>query len=227
MALLKVFLIGVLTLCTFTILIYNFFLPKINYEMLVNKNHDDSKILRSEKLIYKQINEQIDKLNYDQIDIVKDELESKNQKKLINNDLKKDLNNGSNDDLNEDDLIKHQSNEKNKKTIDVSDIFELGYVNNKEEEKLREDGFKNYAFNLLISNRLGYKRDIPDTRNEQCNSMIYTDLINLPKVSIIICFYNEAKSTLFRSVQSILDRTEDQLIEEIILVNDLSDSKLK
>ncbi|CAL1290954.1 unnamed protein product, partial [Larinioides sclopetarius] len=42
----------------------------------------------------------------------------------------------------------------------------------------------------------------------------------LPKASIIICFYNEAWSTLLRTIYSVLDRTPDQLLHEIILVDD-------
>ena len=44
----------------------------------------------------------------------------------------------------------------------------------------------------------------------------------LPKASIVICFYNEAKSTLLRTIFSIFDRTPFDLIQEIVLVDDYS-----
>lgn len=49
------------------------------------------------------------------------------------------------------------------------------------------------------------------------------NLGNLPKTSIIIVFYNEAWSTLLRTVYSVIDRSPIQLLEEIILVDDNSD----
>ena len=44
----------------------------------------------------------------------------------------------------------------------------------------------------------------------------------LKPASIIICFHNEAWSTLLRSVHSVIDRTPVNLVAEIILVDDKS-----
>ncbi|XP_042188470.1 polypeptide N-acetylgalactosaminyltransferase 11 isoform X1 [Callorhinchus milii] len=98
---------------------------------------------------------------------------------------------------------------------------ELGMIFNEVDQELRDLGYQKHAFNMLISNRLGYRRDLPDTRDKKCKLKRYP--LNLPSASIIICFYNEALSALLRTVHSVLDRTPVDLLYEIILVDDHSD----
>lgn len=95
-------------------------------------------------------------------------------------------------------------------------------VRNIEEQYLRDVGYKRHAFNILVSNKIGLVRDIPDTRHNLCANENYP-IDDLPNVSIIICFYNEHIVTLMRSVQTVLVRTPAHLLHEIILVDDYSD----
>lgn len=100
-------------------------------------------------------------------------------------------------------------------------------IRNEEERKKRRLGFQKYSFNVLISDRIGPHRSIPDTRFPLCKNQTYSPISYLPKSSIIICFYNEAFSVLERTVVSILDRTQAELIHEIILIDDASDEGRK
>ena len=103
-------------------------------------------------------------------------------------------------------------------------LISLGLINTKEEKKIKDEGYKKHAFNLLISNRIGDSRKIPDTRNALCKtSQPFVPISDLPTASVIICFFNEALSTLLRTVQSVIERTDDRLLHEIILIDDFSD----
>lgn len=55
----------------------------------------------------------------------------------------------------------------------------------------------------------------------RCSSIEYPG--KLPSASIIICFYNEEFHTLIRSIHSVIERSNPQNLNEIILVDDYSD----
>ncbi|KAJ8948065.1 hypothetical protein NQ314_008494 [Rhamnusium bicolor] len=73
--------------------------------------------------------------------------------------------------------------------------------------------FQINRFNLLASDRIPLNRSLPDYRRKK----------TYPKTSIIIVFHNEAWSTLLRTVWSTINRSPEELIEEIILVDDASE----
>ncbi|KAL4002808.1 Glycosyl transferase 2 family protein [Acanthocheilonema viteae] len=100
------------------------------------------------------------------------------------------------------------------------DLEKLSVVQNQQEQNQREISYAKYAFNEFLSNRIGPRRKIPDTRHYLCLNESYSE--ELPAASIIICYYNEASSALIRMVNSILDRTPSNLVKEILLVNDYS-----
>lgn len=55
-----------------------------------------------------------------------------------------------------------------------------------------------------------------------CRELKY-DYRSLPTTSVVIAFYNEAWSTLLRTVHSVLETSPDVLLKEVVLVDDYSD----
>ncbi|KAI6176609.1 Polypeptide N-acetylgalactosaminyltransferase [Aphelenchoides bicaudatus] len=90
-----------------------------------------------------------------------------------------------------------------------------------EERKSYDEGFQKNAFNQYASDMISIHRSLPPTADEECKTEKYAD--DLPDTSVIICFHNEAWSVLLRTVHSVLERTPDRYLNEIILVDDFSD----
>ncbi|OWR48907.1 polypeptide N-acetylgalactosaminyltransferase 3 isoform 1 [Danaus plexippus plexippus] len=81
-----------------------------------------------------------------------------------------------------------------------------------------------HSYNIFVSDRISINRHLPDMRSESCRNVKY-DIENLPTASVIIVFHNEAWSTLMRTVMSVILRSPDMLLKEIILVDDASERK--
>uniref|UniRef100_A0A5S6QVU0 Polypeptide N-acetylgalactosaminyltransferase n=1 Tax=Trichuris muris TaxID=70415 RepID=A0A5S6QVU0_TRIMR len=79
----------------------------------------------------------------------------------------------------------------------------------------RENGYSGF-----VSDLLPLYRSTNDVRPKACLTRKYCD--DLPSVSIVLPFHNEHLSVLLRSVYSILYRSPESLLEEVILVDDAS-----
>lgn len=81
-------------------------------------------------------------------------------------------------------------------------------------------------FNLMASDRISANRSLPDVRHKNCQQHPYkiVDQTHLD-TSIIIVFHNEAWSTLIRTIRSVINRSPNHLLHEIILVDDASERK--
>ncbi|XP_072519678.1 probable polypeptide N-acetylgalactosaminyltransferase 8 [Salminus brasiliensis] len=89
-----------------------------------------------------------------------------------------------------------------------------------EEQKEAEQSFVHYGYNVFLSDRLPLNRSLPDTRPSKCATKVYPK--NLPTISVVLIYLDEALSILKRAIRSIIDRTPAHLLKEIILVDDHS-----
>ncbi|XP_039361388.1 polypeptide N-acetylgalactosaminyltransferase 9 isoform X4 [Mauremys reevesii] len=85
-----------------------------------------------------------------------------------------------------------------------------------------ETKYEEYGYNAQLSDRISLDRSIPDYRPKKCKQMTYSD--DLPQISVVFIFVNEALSVILRSVHSVVNHTPSHLLKEIILVDDNSDN---
>ena len=83
--------------------------------------------------------------------------------------------------------------------------FDSELMTNDEADK-RKEMYNNHAFEEYISEMISLNRSLPDFRGQWCRDQYDGKISHLEKVSVIICFHNEAWSTLLRSVHSIINR---------------------
>uniref|UniRef100_A0A8C6UHR0 Polypeptide N-acetylgalactosaminyltransferase n=1 Tax=Neogobius melanostomus TaxID=47308 RepID=A0A8C6UHR0_9GOBI len=85
-----------------------------------------------------------------------------------------------------------------------------------------EGKYEEYGYNAQLSDRISLDRSIPDYRPKKCKLLTYPE--DLPQISVVFIFVNEALSVILRSVHSVVNHTPAHLLKEIILVDDNSDS---
>ncbi|XP_059052747.1 probable N-acetylgalactosaminyltransferase 6 [Achroia grisella] len=86
------------------------------------------------------------------------------------------------------------------------------------------DLYSLHSYNILVSDKISINRSLPDMRSESCRNVQF-NIDNLPTATVIIVFHNEAWSTLMRTVMSVILRSPEQLLKQIILVDDASERK--
>ncbi|XP_075837407.1 polypeptide N-acetylgalactosaminyltransferase 9 isoform X3 [Microtus pennsylvanicus] len=85
-----------------------------------------------------------------------------------------------------------------------------------------EGKFEEFGYNAQLSDRISLDRTIPDYRPKRCKQITHSE--DLPQISVVFIFVNEALSVILRSVHSVVNHTPSQLLKEVILVDDSSDN---
>ncbi|MBN3276262.1 GLT12 acetylgalactosaminyltransferase, partial [Polyodon spathula] len=113
-----------------------------------------------------------------------------------------------------------------KPPLDLNNLGEMGTAVKLnlegQEKKKEEESIKKHQINIYVSEKISLHRRLPERWNPLCKQIQY-DYRSLPTTSVVIAFYNEAWSTLLRTVHSVLETSPDILLREVILVDDYSD----
>ncbi|KAJ8002874.1 hypothetical protein DPEC_G00163490 [Dallia pectoralis] len=114
-----------------------------------------------------------------------------------------------------------QEEKKASKLFPNSPLFQNWGENLSEEnQKEAEALFEKYGYNVFLSDSLPLNRVLPDTREPKCVGKKYPK--DLPSIAVVLIYLNEALSIIKRAIRSIIDRTPEHLLREIILVDDNS-----
>ncbi|XP_068458747.1 probable polypeptide N-acetylgalactosaminyltransferase 8 [Clinocottus analis] len=89
-----------------------------------------------------------------------------------------------------------------------------------EEQNEAQALYQMYGYNAFLSNQMPIDRKLPDTRDKRCLTKNYSR--DLPTISVVLIYINEALSIIKRAVRSIITHTPPHLLREIILVDDCS-----
>ncbi|CAM4563141.1 unnamed protein product [Leuciscus chuanchicus] len=108
-----------------------------------------------------------------------------------------------------------------KKLFPNSELFKQWTVELSEDDQRKaEDLFQKYGYNAFLSDQMPLDRELPDTRDHRCIGREYPH--NLPTISVVLIYLDEALSVIQRAICSIINRTPAHLLKEIILVDDHS-----
>lgn len=88
------------------------------------------------------------------------------------------------------------------------------------EESLTPLSLDTESLNKALSDYLSPRRVLPEVRHPMC--LQQHPASGLPTASVILCFHDEAWPLILRTVHSILDTAPKALLQEIIIVDDLS-----
>ncbi|XP_017865428.1 PREDICTED: putative polypeptide N-acetylgalactosaminyltransferase 13 [Drosophila arizonae] len=81
-----------------------------------------------------------------------------------------------------------------------------------------------HQYNRQLSDNLAAVRLLPTTRHHSCNRRRYRlPQASQAKLSVVICFHNEARSMLLRTILTLISRTPEEYLHELIVIDDGSE----
>ncbi|ALC47219.1 CG10000 [Drosophila busckii] len=81
-----------------------------------------------------------------------------------------------------------------------------------------------YQYNQNLSDKYGPLRALPTVQHDSCNKRTYTlPHASRARISVIISYYNEARSVLLRTLVSLIKRTPEDYLHELVVIDDYSD----
>ncbi|KAI0220451.1 putative N-acetylgalactosaminyltransferase 9 [Lamellibrachia satsuma] len=89
-----------------------------------------------------------------------------------------------------------------------------------EEQNRAKELHEKEGMNIVASDKVSLDRALVDSRSLACRTKVYPK--DLPTVSVIIIYYNEAWSPILRTVHSVINRSPPQYLHEVILLDDSS-----
>lgn len=114
--------------------------------------------------------------------------------------------------------------EKSNKLFPKSALFkQWGDGLSEDDQREAQALFEKYGYNVFLSDRLPLDRPLPDTRVPGCLKKTYPK--DLPSLSVVLIYLNEALSVIKRALRSIIDRTPKNLLKQIIMVDDNSSNE--
>ncbi|XP_063337304.1 probable polypeptide N-acetylgalactosaminyltransferase 8 [Pelmatolapia mariae] len=113
---------------------------------------------------------------------------------------------------------------KPKKLFPKSYLFaQWGADLSEDDQREAQSLYEKYGYNVFLSDRLPLDRPLPDTRDPRCLKKSYPK--DLPSLSVVLIYLDEALSVIKRALRSIIDRTPKNLLKEIIMVDDHSSNE--
>ncbi|XP_076860737.1 putative polypeptide N-acetylgalactosaminyltransferase 8 [Brachyhypopomus gauderio] len=118
----------------------------------------------------------------------------------------------------------HREGRASRNLFPNSDLFKDWHPDLTEDQQHEAERlFQRYGYNAFLSDKMPLNRKLPETRDHRCLTKEYPP--DLPTLSVVLIYLDEALSVIKRAIYSIINRTPAHLLQDIILVDDHSSNE--